>query len=173
MRAFLAVAVLAASCTARSHKSWERLKRRMLEGAVPTSDDVELMLDTIEDVPAARGEVLKMMTTYLHSKYNKDSGPLKASFTYADDPKISRFADDPFMSRLQEVETFESLLDMAVSDHNRCERAMAGGSCSRVFLDYAVNLLSTIASHAKTMIYSEGHEVHADLNLLLTSRADD
>ena len=45
MRAFLAVAVLAASCTARSHKSWERLKRRMLEGAVPTSDDVELMLD--------------------------------------------------------------------------------------------------------------------------------
>ena len=172
MRAFLAVAVLAASCTARSHKrtGWERLKRRMSEGAAPTSDDVELMLDTIEDVPAARGEVLKMMTTYLHSKYNKDSGPLKASFTYADDPKISRFADDPFMSRLQEVETFESLLDMAMSDYNRCE---AGFGCDRAFLDYAVNLLSTVASHAKKMIYSEGHEVHTDLNLLLTSRADD
>ncbi len=50
MRAFLAVAVLAASCPARSHKrtDWERLKNRILEGAVPTSDDVEFMLDTIE-----------------------------------------------------------------------------------------------------------------------------
>ena len=157
MRAFLAVAVLAASCTARSHKrtGWEPLKRRMLEGAVPTSDDVEFMLDTIEDEPAARGEVLQVMMSYVQGK--KDTkGYL---------PKLST-ADDPLISRLHEVETFESLLDMAVSERNRCKRAKA---CDEIFLDLTANLFSTIV----TGTYMVRHESHMDLNLLITSRTDD
>ena len=123
MRAFLAVAVLAASCTARivMRTEWEGLKRRMSEGAAPTSDDVELMLNRIEDVPAARGEVLIEMMRYVHAKKDTD-GQLSSSYI-----------DDPLISRLHEVETFESLLDMAVSERNRCERAKA---CDEDFLRF-------------------------------------
>ena len=156
MRAFLAVAVLAASCTACSHKrtDWERLKTRMSEDAVPTSDDVELMLNMIEDVPAARGEVLMVMMGYFHVKKDTD-GQLSSSYT-----------DDPLISRLHEVETFESLLDMAVSERNRCEQAK---TCDDIFLDLTANLFSTIV----TGTYMVRHESHMNLNLLITSRADD
>ena len=85
MRAFLAVAVLAASCGAvrTDRGSWERLKTRISVGGVATSDDVELMLNRIEDVPAARGEVLTVIMGYIHGK--KDSnGRLPSSYT-ADD----------------------------------------------------------------------------------------
>ena len=168
MRALLAVAVLAASCTARSHKrtDWERLKSRTMEGAVPTSDDVEFMLDTIEDVPAARSEVFSVMMVYMHGKKDTD-GQLSSSYT-----------DDPLLSRLYEVETFESLLDMAVSERKRCERAKA---CDEAFLVLTVNFFSTIL-----MMYTVGPGVPADLNSLImtsalpadlnsliTSRADD
>ena len=155
MRAFLAVAVLAASCTARivMRTDWERLKRRMSEGAAPTSDDVELMLDTIEEVPAARSEVFSVMMVYMHGKRDTD-GQLSSSYT-----------DDPLLSRLYEVETFESLLDMAVSERKRCERAKA---CDEAFLVLTVNFFSTIL-----MMYTVGPGVPADLNSLITSRADD
>jgi len=152
MRAFLAVAVLAASCTARSHKSWERLKRRMLEGAVPTSDDVELMLDTIEDVPAARGEVLMVMVSYIQGK--------KDTKGYVPNPST---ADDPLISRLWEVETVDSLLDMAVSERNRCKRAKA---CDDVFLRFATELVRLIVITAK-------RDLDPDLDPLIRSRADD
>ena len=156
MRAFLAVAVLAASCGAvrTDRGSWERLKTRISEGAVPTSDDVELMLNWIEDVPAARGEVLMEMMRYVHVKKDTD-GQLSSSYT-----------DDPLISRLHEVETFESLLDMAVSERNRCKRAKA---CDEIFLDLTANLFSTIV----TGTYMVRHESHMDLNLLITSRTDD
>ena len=136
MGVFLAVAVLAASCTARSHKrtDWERLKSRTMEGVVPTSDDVQFMLDTIEAVPAARSEVFSVMMVYMHGKKDAD-GQLSSSYT-----------DDPLLSRLYEVETFESLLDMAVSERNRCERAKA---CDEDFLRFVVILFNTIVMESK------------------------
>ena len=78
----------------------------MLEGAVPTSDDVEFMLDTIEDEPAARGEVLQVMMSYIQGK--KDT---KATFQNYLQPTATP-------SRVFEVETVDSLLDMAVSERN-------------------------------------------------------
>ena len=78
----------------------------------------------------------------------------------------SYYTDDPLLSRLYEVETFESLLDMAVSERNRCERE----ACDVVFLDLTVNLFSTMV----TGMYTVRHEGHPDLNSLIkTSRADD
>ena len=152
MRAFLAVAVLAASCTARSHKKTERLKTRITEGAVLTSDEVELMLDTIEDVPAARGEVLQMMLGYIHVKKDTNGNIPKSATT-----------DDPLISRLWEVETVDSLLDMAVSERNRCKRAKA---CDDVFLRFAVELVRLIVVTAK-------RDLDPDLDPLIRSRADD
>ena len=156
MRALLAVAVLAASCTARSKRTdWERLKSRTMEGVVPTNDDVEFMLNRIEDVPAARSDVLSVMMIYHARKEGPWDGQLSSSY----------YTDDPLLSRLYEVETFESLLDMAVSERNRCERAKA---CDEAFLDLTVNFFSTIL-----MMYTAGPGVPADLNSLITSRADD
>ena len=121
MRALLAVAVLAVSCGARIRKptnrgSWERLKTRIseleLEGTVPNSGDIdfllEVMLHGIEDVTdESRGEFLQEIMGYVHGKRDA-KGHLPPSYT----------TDDPLISRLFEVEIFETLLDAAMSERN-------------------------------------------------------
>jgi len=100
-----------------------------------------------------------MMLGYIHVKKDTNGNIPKSATT-----------DDPLISRLWEGETVDSLLDMAVSERNRCERAKA---CDEDFLRFVVILFNTIVMESKPerVSHSAGHILY--LNPQLTSRADD
>ena len=110
MRAFLAVAVLAAQCFAARLDGWARLENKVFQGGELTSNDVELILDRLEDMPEERGGTLGFMVNGMKNAARRD-------------PFVAALLADPVHSRLTEKETFEWLLDLTEADHDRCVRA--------------------------------------------------